>query len=215
MEDKQIIIIALDIETNGSYVLKNEIISIGYCIGDEDGNVKVKGRFDLEATSAMEQRCQTEFWSKHMDKYAALQKDAISQAEGAYRFMHLIDDLDEKYKLRIIVDNPAFDVKFIDVLLERHLGRRPLHYKHNKHYRSIYDIDSYTRGVLGLQLSDMWTDDKQLIEKFSLKIDANHTHMPDDDAEYIYKYHAAVLKAVRQRNALLDDLRKFTDIGKK
>lgn len=191
-------VLALDIETNGSYPLMNEIVSIGYCVGDEEGSIVETGRFDMKVTTPFEPKCYNDFWSKHMDIYEILQKHAVEPATAMRNFVDFVDHWDDLSELRIITDNPAFDVKFIDIAMNRYLNRRPLHYKHDKYYRPIYDTDSYARGVLGLQLDEEWTSDDQVMRELGFSVESIHDHMPEHDAEYIYRMHIATLKAAKK-----------------
>lgn len=60
---KQIVLLAIDIETNGPDVLRHEIISIGYCIGDTDGKIFTKGRINFRFSTEFEPSC-GKFWSR-------------------------------------------------------------------------------------------------------------------------------------------------------
>lgn len=48
---KQIALFALDIETDGPSAEENNILSIGTCLGDLDGNVIMCRRFDMKPVS--------------------------------------------------------------------------------------------------------------------------------------------------------------------
>jgi hypothetical protein len=194
----EIRVIAIDIETNGCYLDKNEIVSIGYCVGDTKGKVEQKGRIDFEVSTKFEKRCYDEFWKDHMDKYKVLQHDVLDPGKAIKSFVNLIDELDSKYDLRIISDNPSFDIMWINYYYNQYLGRRPLCYKNNTSYRPIYDTKSYSRGALAMTLEDKWTDDSKVIQELKLdehigKICADH--FPDNDAEYIYKLYTGCIEA--------------------
>ena len=65
-------------------------------------------------------------------------------------------------------------------------------------FRHVYDTDCYTRGVLGLKYDVKLTNDDDIITKFGLKIDAEHNHLPDDDAEYIYLLHMNIINNIKK-----------------
>lgn len=188
-------ILSLDIETSGCNLVENGIISIGYCLGDLDGNVLKKGRFgfDLE-DKTFEERCYTQFWANNLEILKTLKSEAKPIKEQLLNFIKLVDEFDEKYDLRIISDNKDFDLGFINYYLAKYLNRNPLNYKLGTHYRNTYDTDSYSRGVLNLNYENPWTSDKDIMEKFNFTVDCLHNHYPDDDAEYIFKFHLNLIK---------------------
>lgn len=196
---REIIILSIDIETSGCNVIKNGIISIGYCFGDLKGNVLKKGRLsmNLEDNLEFEERCFTQFWSKNLEILTNLQNEAKPIREQLNKFVQMLDDYDKIYDLRIISDNKDFDLGFINYYLAKYLDRNPLHYKLNEEYRSTYDTNSYSRGVLRMTYEDSRITDETIMEKFNFTIDnCVHNHYPDDDAEYIYKFHLNLINKI-------------------
>jgi hypothetical protein len=60
---------------------------------------------------------------------------------------------------------------------------------------------------MGTQYNEKWTNDQKIIDKFGLKIDKSiHNHLPENDAEYIYRLHTGVLNAVKAKNARVFNL---------
>lgn len=192
---KDIEIFSIDIETSGCNLISNGIISIGYCLGDVSGNVVEKERisFCLE-NMVFEQRCYDEFWSKNYDILHVLQLEAKPILQQIKKFADKLDEFDSKYDLRIISDNKDFDLAFINYYFAKYLDRKPINYKFGSNeYRPTYDTDSYSRGVMQMNYDNIWTSDKTLMEKFNFNIECIHSHYPDDDAEYIYKYHTSLI----------------------
>jgi DNA polymerase III alpha subunit (gram-positive type) len=191
---KQIFILALDIETNGSDLIRNEIISIGYCAGNLKFENMAKNRINFKYTSKFEPNCWN-FWSKYPKVLNKLSQDQLEPDVGIKKFIDYVDTLDDIYDLRIITDNPSFDISFINYYLSKYLERLPINYVHGigSNYRCIFDTDSYSRGALRQNYSSPWTYDTTVIKKFNLKFDATHSHMPDEDAEYIYKLHISLV----------------------
>jgi DNA polymerase III epsilon subunit-like protein len=203
MSKQNIRLLALDIETTGANLIHNAMIAIGFCLGDPLGNVIEKGRFcfAMEKHHVYEKRALTEFWDHHKDILEIITKEARPIESEIKRFADILDGFDKKYDLRIITDNPQFDVGFINYYFAKYLNRNPISYKFGTIYRPIYDTDSYSRGVLKMGYKSMWTDDKFISEKFQLQVTAKPTHLPDDDAEYIYKFHTSLTNKLNEIKA--------------
>src|ERR1700744_5540510 len=155
-------ILAVDIETSGSSILKHGIIAIGYCLGDNKGNVIIKKRIHvkLDTGKIFEKRCMETFWNKNLDKLEILKQNAKEPKNAITEFINDIDSFEDEYDLRIITDNASFDIGFLNYYLELYLDRLPLSYKKDqKTYRPIYDTDSYARGVLLLKYDNEWIYD--------------------------------------------------------
>ena len=198
MTTKSIAILSLDIETNGPDLLKHEIISIGYCVGDLVGNVINKERINFKYDTVFEPDC-WKFWSKYLSVLDKLKEGQLTPYDAINKFIIMVDELDTKYDLRIITDNPSFDISFINYYLNKYLGRLPITYIHGigHKYRCIFDTDSFARGALHQNYADPWTSDSKVTETFGLTLDASHSHFPDDDAEYIYKLHIALVNRLQ------------------
>lgn len=195
---KQIAILAIDIETNGPQMMKNEIISIGYCLGDTEGNILRKRRINFHFTSEFERSCRV-FWNKQSNILLELQRDQLENSLAIQTFIDDVDNFDGLYDLRIISDNPSYDLSFLNFYMSKYLDRLPINYIHNNgdSYRCIFCTDSYSRGVLGSDYTNPWTYDSDIIGKHKLLIDSKHSHYPDDDAEYIYQLHTALIKKLQ------------------
>ncbi|XWV25552.1 hypothetical protein QJ856_gp0202 [Tupanvirus deep ocean] len=191
---KQIVLFAIDIETNGPNMFRHEIISIGYCVGNMDGVILEKNRINFKFTSAFSDSCWN-FWSKYTDVLDVLKRDAVEPQIAIRKFIDILDQYDDVYDVRIITDNPSYDTSFINFYLNRYLDRNPINYikGNDDQYRCIFDTDSYSRGVLRMDYINPWISDSDVIKKLDLKFDANHSHYPDEDAEYIYKFHLALI----------------------
>jgi hypothetical protein len=202
MPPKQIAIFALDIETNGPNMFEHEIISIGYCLGDVHGNVIDRNRINFNFTTAFSPSCWV-FWSKFHNVLTELKKDTLEPCEAIEKFINVLDQYDDMYDLRIITDNPSFDTSFINYYLNKYLNRNPINYikGDGDRYRCIFDTDSYSRGVLGMDYTNPWTSDSVVIKKFGLEFDAKHSHFPDEDAEYIYKFHLSLVNKLNTKRS--------------
>lgn len=172
-------ICAIDIETSGPSVLKNGILAIGICVGDLQGNVikKIRINFELDEKKEFDNICYDNFWSKpHKQKVlTVLKKNCLKEDIAIAKFVSIIDDLDSKYSMVMISDNPAFDFYFINYYLELYLSRKPIHYALGRHYRNLIDTKS-TLKALGKKYQDF------------VFLGVKHDHFPENDAEYIFKY---------------------------
>lgn len=196
MSDKKIVIVAFDIETRGPSPSKNGINAIGYCIGDAY-NMKVIQKERLHVEKLDKNQCYDPhtletFWSKHQDLKTLYETDTISAETAIKHIRNLIDELQKSYEIYIVSDNPTFDAKFLDYYLD-YFGYKQLQYDSNDPsiYRLVHDSDSYARGKVSALPNDQWCDNKQVADKLSFTwtgpIGTNH--MPEDDAESIFKFH--------------------------
>jgi hypothetical protein len=194
--NKLITLCAIDIETSGPNLIKNGILSIGVCAGSIQGNIIIKKRFDIKLDQNQEYDKDTyeQFWSKNLEVLYEINKSPMNPLDGITEFIKLIDNLDEKYKLIIISDCVSFDIGFINYYLAKYLNRKPLTYDYKGVFRPIYDTDSFSRGVVGASYNKIYTDDNRIMKKLNFTVKKNSlSHMPDNDAEYIYNMHRSVL----------------------
>lgn len=194
---KPVAILAIDIETSGPRPSKDFILSIGWCLGTTDGRIIDNSRIDfkppLDAT--FDQFTFDNFWKNHRTKLSTFTTTGRNHVTAISDFATVIDTFDGEYDLRIITDNPAFDMGFINYAFDIHLNRLPITYLLNdqRYYRPIFDTDSFNRAFLGQQHDQMWTSDSDVIAKLGSEIDvADHDHWPENDARHIYKLHVAV-----------------------
>jgi hypothetical protein len=194
------LVLSVDIETSGCNVVEHGILAIGYCVGDLDGNVLFKDRINmmLDDGCYFEERCVKEFWSKYPDVLKTIQTDAVGPHVGIRAFVDFVYDLEEQYDLIIISDNPVFDIGFLNYYMAKYLKVRPLSYTSTGSYRPIFDTDCYTRGVLRSNYDDLWTYDSNVIKALGIELQPNilHNHLPENDAEYVYFLHIAVVTAI-------------------
>lgn len=211
MQNKKKAVMAIDIEARGQGVLSHGIVSIGVCIGHPyQQKVFYKNRFDIlpMENQKMEPRCWSEFWINHQDKLGRMQKYAKPAQEQIKAFRRLIDKWDSTHDLYIIADNPAFDFGMIDTYLD--LFQEPtLSYKkvaqttHNTlklSYRPLHDCDNYARGYFNFGFDKPYVSNKNIIRILGLNLDASdHDHMPENDAELMYKVHVALVNKATKR----------------
>jgi hypothetical protein len=191
------LVLVVDIETSGPNVVKNDIISIGYVIGTVDGNVIEKNKINVKwSESRMDKNCYETFWKNKKDLLVKLSIDQKSQQQAIKLFIDTVDAYEGSCNdFYIVSDNPTFDIGFINYYLALYLGRHPLNYKADgKTYRHIHDTESYTRGFLGMEFKDKWVDNGDVIDDYNFKMQSkSNTHMPDEDACYIYEFYGKVI----------------------
>lgn len=188
-----VFICAIDIETSGPNLIKNAILSIGYCIGDIYGNIHIKERIDLKMPEecGFDKQCYDEFWINHLEKLKIFKNSALDPQEGIKQFTDTLDSFGNE--LIIISDNPSFDIGFINYYICKYSNRKPLNYDNHNNYRPIYDTDGYTRGRLHIDYDYIWTSDTYAMRTLGINVLANPDHMPENDAEYIYELHRKIV----------------------
>lgn len=206
----------IDIEGRGRSVTRNGIISIGVCVGTGGGSpyprVIEKKRFDLQPfpEQSMDPKCKAEFWDKQPPHLLELlQRNATPPMTGITEFRAYLDEWHAKDPMLYIVsDNPAYDFAFIDAYLDR-TGLPTLAYHfdaaRNLVFSALHDADSYARGFRLQEPHDPWVSNKGLIETLELVTrDPNDcemptliAHLPEDDAEEIYRFHYALINQYR------------------
>lgn len=194
-DNKPIAILAVDIETTGSNMVKNAIIAIGYFLGDEHGNEIAKKRITMKySEDQWEVRCWSTFWVHYQDKLEILKQNAVTPYEGIAEFVKDLYAFEDKYTVHIITDNPSFDISFLNYYIAMYLDSMPLNYTKNSKYRQIYDIDSYSRGVMNIKYNKSHLGDQEVIDKYKINVDkSTHDHLPENDAKYIYNFHMGLL----------------------
>lgn len=189
------VVISIDIEARGQGPKKHGILSIGVCVGRGDSeDILQKVRFDLLPLldQTVEHRCWESFWSKHKELYNTLTTKAEPAEFGIAAFRRLIDFYDSEAKnVYIVCDNPAFDFGMINYYLD-YFNHPTLSYTRKGEYRNVHDADSYGRGMLKQGFSNQWMSNDELIKFIGARdsLDTkSHNHMPENDAEFIYRLH--------------------------
>ena len=196
--NKQTLLCAIDIETSGPNIIKNGILSIGICAGTITGEIIVHRRIDvkLHRSKSFDTNTWDDFWCKNKKILEIIQEHPLEECAAIIEFINIIDILEDDYKVIIISDNPVFDLGFINYYLAYYINRLPLQYDKYGSFRPVYDTDSYSRGVLGKNYNNIFTDDREIIKKLNIQLpptDISKKHLPEYDAEYIYQLHRLVL----------------------
>lgn len=234
---KQIAILAIDIETLGPNIIRDEMIAFGYVLGDTKGNIISKKRYCLKLddhhpfdenhvskiydmfydkfnefnlvahpekefskfVNSVNIGCLENFWIKNLSNLRVMLSEALDIEDQLKDFALVLDKFDELYDLRIVSDFKDYDLAFMNYYFSKYLNRNGLHYRFgdDKQYRPTYDTDSYTRGALGMGYQNPWTSDIDAVNKFGMKVIEVPSHLPDDDAEYIYLFHVGLVNKLQ------------------
>ena len=189
-------LLVFDIETSGAFMSKNEIIAIGWVFGDSIGNINEQGKVSFKFNGEFEKRCYDEFWKNNLDKLKIFEENALPPEQAIGLFAKRIDEHEKEKKLRVISDFPGFDVAWVNYYFSKYLDRLPLHYSGFGKFRPIHDSDSYARGVMHKDYLDPWTNDEEILSRFNLDIKSKKTHLPDEDAQYIYECHVKLINSL-------------------
>lgn len=202
-EQKEILFFAVDLEFTGSRLNGNTIISLGICYATNDLNTRTKERINFVfSEDSFDKKCWDEFWSKQTDKLEKMRKNQLLPNKAMRKFYEILDELDEKYDVRILSDCPSNDIALLSHYSALYLDRPGPQFKFGKDFRPIFDTDSYARGAMNMSADNPWTSDANVIKQFGLVIDENikATHMPDDDAEKILVTHVTLLNKLKSNS---------------
>lgn len=195
--------ISHDIEKTGSFLISNPVISVGFYVGDENGNELETKRFNLEVNwpkedekenyGDFERRCWIEFWSKQ-DKSVIedCKINTKSQDQSWNDIRDYIDNLEKKYaKIKFLTDNVSFDTANIDYNLEKYTKRAPMKHPTTGKYRSVISADD---------MLDMLPENKFNEVMTIIKNNTTHDHNPVNDAKFIYLMY---IEAMKYKNNLI------------
>jgi len=179
--------IAVDIEKDGDH-LNDPILCFGTCLGTPSGQIVEKKIWYMPIA---DEKPRGEYWNRpeNLPLYHAFRKAGAGMTieMAVVKFVAYFNNLEERYpmiNLKLVTDNPAYDIGSLDYLVHTVVGRLPLRYSSNGKYRSVIDVSQRMRA---LHLNDL------LNTKVS-KV-AVHDHRPDNDAEYIYRLWVECIRA--------------------
>lgn len=131
-----------------------------------------------------------------MDVLQRLQVNALPPIEAMLGFGLFLHQWDERGDLYIVSDNPGFDFGMINYYMDIS-GQHSLNYKvmpdGSLQYRSNHDADSYGRGKAHQDAYNPWYSTRDHCPQVNPDL---HGHMPEDDAEYIYRTHFNIQRNV-------------------
>ena len=159
---------------------------------------------DMKLDDAMSFMCENntwnEFWSKNQNVLSDLMKEALPAKEGYRKLSDTIKQIysvenstESKYRVTFLGDNPAYDFSHLNAALETQCDELPIRYSNRL---TISEMRQLPRDQAAL-VSDGYHGIKDPSERIKyhpnaekiealVKKYANHSHMPDDDAEGIY-----------------------------
>lgn len=168
------ILIVFDIETTGSNMHSNTCFAIGYCIGElnfgQPPRVIKQGKWVLDLGKPQnttwegfwkqrgwEQRCYTEFWSKNLPVLDLMTQETTNFANEHAMIKALNDFLHEQQtrgEFSVGFDTVAFDSAWINFLLQKYGHAEITKNRDGTGYRSVFELDSYRFGALGVDLGN-------------------------------------------------------------
>lgn len=158
-------------------------------------------------TQKFEERCLQEFWLNEekcpggKEKMQTMMAEAVDPIEGIKQFRAILSRYDDgvNYEAKVISDNIVFDGGWIDYYLSL-AGLPRLQHDAKGWYRRVFDTVDYRRGACHMDYGDRWMGEKDIINHFGLTVNPDdHTHMPEEDAEYIYRFHLQLVNFLRTR----------------
>lgn len=183
------VILAIDIETTGPSVYRNDMFAIGYVYLNSFSDVLLKKRISLNYNNErFDGKC-LNFWlrEKNYKIFEQITKETVPIRYAMEIFYNDFMAFKKNYNVIIVSDNPTFDIGFINYYLDKYIGKPPINI--NPHFSPIHDLKSFLRG----KCSHIKISSKNItIQKYCdllyiSTVDINHDHNPENDAEYIAK----------------------------
>lgn len=135
-------ILALDIETSGSYFLKNGTLSIGASLQDSDSIEKDFFQFNLLLDQhSYDKECKETFWDKFTKAQKFIETNALHPKKAMQNFAAFLSKIDIQYsKVIMISDNPSFDIAWLHYYLSIYTDAKSLRYSSvDNTYRMVWD----------------------------------------------------------------------------
>jgi hypothetical protein len=204
-------VLAVDIEASGPSLKKNGIVSIGASILDAFSNEKDSFQINLSLPEGKEyeENCLNEFWLKNIQAYNFVQTNATNPKIAMQEFVNFIDNAERFENLKIVSDNPSFDIAWLNHYILEFTERVPLGYTASNEYRIIWDTHSMQKTLLAMKGDSR--SEWGLPEKLGLKSHWMHDHNPLNDARTIADYYNQVINELEtdcfiQCNGQVDDI---------
>lgn len=193
--------VAVDIETKG-VSLDHETIQIGWAWGTKLDDIQCS-HVCIKSTKPFEQRCLDEFWNANDENKATLkriEKEAVDAYSAWVLFAQTLDSFKRMSDdVRILSDNPSFDIARIDYDLFTRVGedgkrlcefgmRRAC----NDEYYKIGDPSAMIKGLPKATRTEITS---RLTKEFP------HTHWAPNDAAHILAMHFLVQEAVAKQES--------------
>lgn len=190
--------VSVDIEKTGSFLIQNPVISVGFFVGDDQGNKLLTKKFNMQVKFPVkddygdfEPRCWDEFWSKLDQKIIEASTENAQPQETAWKAVNaFLDELEAKYdKIKFLTDNASFDIASIDYNLEKYCKRAPMRYNSKGKYRSVISADD---------MLDMLPEKELKLAYEYINANSKHDHDPVNDAHNIYLQY---IQAIKYKNS--------------
>ena len=142
-----------------------------------------------------EPRCWREFWADRPELQEFIKQNAVPAQEAMRQFSAMLSELEtefpeDRFKIKVLSDNPSFDIGRLDTYLDRYVQRVPVRYSATTNrYRPVDAPDD----MLSVFPKDLV---KHLMDKHINSV-VQHDHNPANDAEHIYRQYVLAQRLKR------------------
>lgn len=206
-----VVVLAIDIETSGSLLGHNGILSIGASLQNLDRK-EIESFFvnmQLVDGRSFEESCRRDFWDKNPIILEFVSQQAVHPTQGMKAFGAFIDNAQRTYPNLIVVsDNPSFDIAWIDYYLSVYGDRKPLRYNAiDGKYDMIWDAASVQKTWCSMKIpgADFLSPLKGHKEALGLEHTVPKDHNPLNDARNIAGFY---IQTLSQMTAFKESLPK-------
>jgi len=201
--------VALDVEATGPIPTLHDIVAVGWCIGDDRGNISERGLLVQDLVWPQEgeplppnweARCWDQFWSRQVPAVLQLYQrgDRVPRSEFPRvidAFLARLDATEPEGGTVLLSDCPDFDIGLLDALLGTALHAYGPRYARgdSTKRRDVSDPGEINAGIRE-SFADA-TAEEEMNDQQRAPEDTVHNTMYD--AEFVYRYMINVNKARR------------------
>ncbi len=192
-------VLAIDIETSGSSLRDNGILSIGASLQNlaREELEQFVVNIALVDGRIFEESCKKDFWDKNPKALEFVSQNAINPREAMGQFRDFVDRIQVQYpNLTVISDNPSFDIAWIDNYLTTYADRKPLRYSSvDNKYTMIWDSASVQKTWCSIKTHEasVFTPSKDHRKALQLELTVPKDHNPLNDARNIAGFYIQTL----------------------
>jgi hypothetical protein len=191
-------VLAVDIEASGSSKKRHGIVSIGASAQDRYSNEVASFQINLSLPSEKEyeEKCIKNFWQKNPEAYKFVQTNMVEPKIAIEKFTDFLGQVERNYnqngQLRIVSDNPRFDVAWLNHYIDEYTDRHTLDHNMFGDYRFVWDINSMMKVLLSITRRNI-NADWGLADRLGFKSRWIADHNPLNDARTIADYYNQIV----------------------
>jgi hypothetical protein len=191
-------VLAVDIEASGSSKKRHGIVSIGASVQDRYSNEVANFQVNLSLPEGKEyeEKCIQNFWLKNPGAYKFVQTNTVETHIAIERFTDFLSKVEKDFnqggKLRVVSDNPRFDVAWLNYYIDEYTDKYTLDHNMFGDFRFIWDINSMMKVLLSItrrNLNANWG----LADRLGFKSKWVADHNPLNDARTIADYYNQIV----------------------